>query len=106
MSGKTVVSLKLKTLLNEPIPAITLCMRPGYSLKRLSKLNPISTQLYSQYMDIIQNYTEMKKLDELLKLENENLSKINDQILNITEPIRLKMSAYDILTKMSVPSEG
>ena len=60
LSGKTVISLELKNLDEEPIPAITICLRYGFSMHQVCK-EDIFQILCNDYMENLRKYEILQK---------------------------------------------
>ena len=88
MSGKTVVNIKVETILNQTLPAITVCFSSHYILDKIDENDPIIIELKQRYLERIDLAIKLDKLYENSteldqKIEQEyflNVTKINERL--------------------------
>ena len=61
LSGKTVISLEIKRLEEEPIPALTICTRNRLSMKKISRYNNTKPEHYFEFEMFYQEYSDILK---------------------------------------------
>ena len=84
-SGNTVVTLDVKRLVFETLPAFTICSSNFWSIKKLTELRPDLAWIYHEYLDYqdkIKNkkYSNQTELDQMKKKVNWLYKHINEKV--------------------------
>ena len=81
--GKTVISLEIKRLEEEPIPALTLCSQNWLSINKLSNYSHNNKEIIHLYREMY-----LKFYDEYEKLNQGNLKENEENVTQIVEKIK------------------
>ena len=103
ISGKTVVNLEVRRINTDSIPAITLCLPQGISMKRIAEYETNFTGLYETYTKSIERVSEFPRKMNATDLENE-VRRIKDitQIMMSYKELYARPVAQ-IMSDLSIP---
>ena len=99
-SGNTVVTLDVKRLISETLPAFTICSSNFWSIKKLAEFRPDLAWIYHEYNDYQDRikkkmYSNQTELDQMKKKVNWLYKHINENI-NYEE-----LTGYQILANVT-----
>ena len=104
MSGKTVVNIKVETILNQTLPGITVCFASYYSPHQIDdRNNPTIAKIKKNYHNLENVYRDLDKLFNNQTQERNNLDRKRDGLIMETAELMKKMSMVDFFKKITLP---
>ena len=106
MSGKTVVNIKVETIVNQTLPAITICYPSYYSMKTLNRSDPIIQKLIQALFDfdtfMANDYNEaMSKVTN--QAEHEKVLVVRDKEQEKIHRVKSEMTMVEYFDKFTLP---
>ena len=102
LSGKTIVTLNMKSRSMDGIPAITVCLSRWIAMYRMAVINTEFGELYSQYRQRWNNFTNLNMIS-IIKEKGIN-DKLKAKYLELQETLNLNMT-FDQLNEVAVNAD-
>ena len=102
LSGKTIVTLNMKSRSMDGIPAITVCLSRWIAMDRMAVINTEFGELYNKYRQRWNNFTNVN-MKAIIKEKGIN-NKIKAKYLELQETLHLNMT-FDQLNEVAVNAD-